>query len=104
MAKVKLDWRRFPRVVVVAVHRCEIKARNDADALLMEVHDRGRGVRRECSVTAYFQFDESQNVILIDNAIPLYDDERFDSVDDAKEALAEWYANHAPTLLITLAG
>ena len=103
MAKVKLDWRRFPRIGGGAIHRCEIKARNDADALLMEVHDRGRGERGECSVTAYFQFDESRNVILIDNAIPLYDDEGFSDSDEAKEALAQWYANHAPTLLITLA-
>ena len=104
MAKVKLDWQRFSRIGGGAIHRCEIRARNDVDALLMEVHDRGRAVSRECSVTAYFRFDESQNIIQLNNVIPLYDDEGFRSPDDAKAALSEWYANNAPTLLITLAG
>jgi len=104
MATVSLEWQEFPTTGRGAIHRCEIRARNDADALLMEVHDRGPALRRECSVTAYFQFDESRNVIQLGNVIPLYDDEGFSDPDDAKEALAEWYANHAPTLLMTLAG
>ena len=103
MAKVILGWWDFSAADGSTIHQCEIEARNGEDALVMEVHDRGPALRRECSVTAFFRFDESRNVIQRDNVIPLYDDEGFSDPDDAKEALAEWYANHAPTLLVTLA-
>ncbi|MDE0079009.1 MAG: hypothetical protein OXO50_15930 [Caldilineaceae bacterium] len=97
MSKVKLDWRESDSGRARGVHRCEIRARNDEGALFMEVHDIGWAVFREYSATAYY------SVAGRGRGIPLYDDEGFNSIDDAKEVLAEWYANHAPTLLMTLA-
>jgi len=97
MATVKLDWRESDSGRARGVHRCEIRARNDKGALFMEVHDIGWVVFKEFSVTAYY------SIAGRGSGIPLYDDEGFEKLDDAKEALAAWYANHAPTLLMTLA-
>ena len=63
----------------------------------MEARDTGQIVIRQCNATAYYWMEDRQR------SIPLYDDEGFGSLDDAKDALTEWYANHAPTLLMTLA-
>ena len=94
MATVILGWWDFSAADGTTIHQCEIEARNGEDALVMEAHERGA---RGSTVTAYFRFEDSQR------GIPLYDDEGFDSLDDAKEALTQWYTNHAPTLLMTLA-
>ena len=78
--------------------RCEVRARNGGDALVMEANERGRRGSKGSIVTAYYWLENSQR------GIRLYDDEGFRSPDDAREALTQWYLNHAPTLLMTLAG
>ena len=99
MATVKLDWRELPTADGIEIHRCEVRARNGGDALFMDVvHHRGRSVLQVYNVTAYYWLEDSQR------RIPLYDDEKLRSLDDAKKALTQWYLNNAPTLLVTLAG
>ena len=98
MATVKLNWHDFYTAADgSAIHRCEVKARNDGDALFMEAHERGRMGSRGCNVTAYYWFENSQH------GIPLYEEEGFSSLNDARRALTQWYLNNAPTLLMTLA-
>ena len=79
-------------------HRCEIKARNGGDALVMDVSDWGPSMTRKYDVTAYYWLEDSQRLI------PPYDDEGFRSPDDARIVLTQWYLENAPTLLMTLAG
>ena len=98
MATVILGWWDFTAANGSTIHQCEIEARNGEDALVMEAHERGPRGARGSIATAYFRFEDSQR------GIPLYDDEGFRSLDDAKAALTEWYSSHAPTLLVTLAG
>ena len=98
MATVKLGWWEFSAADGHTIHQCEIEARNDVDALVMEVHDRGPAVIRLYNVTAFYRFEDGQR------RIPLYDDEGFRGLDDAQEALTQWYLENAPTLLVTLAG
>ena len=94
-----LGWQRFSTTGSGSIHRCEVKARNGEDALFLDVYDRGaRAWTRLYKVTAYDRLENSQR------DIPLYDDEGFRGLDDAKEALTQWYLNNAPTLLVTLAG
>lgn len=98
MATVDLYWQESRTAGGGATHNCELKARKDGDALIMEARDRGRAIVRLYEATAYYRLGDRQH------RIPLYDNEGFRSLDDAKEALAQWYVNHAPTLLMTLAG
>ena len=94
MATVNLYW-EASSIIGSRLHRCELAARKDGDSLVMEAHDRGGAVVRQFSVSAYYTLDYSVR-------IPLYDDEGFSDLDDAKEALAQWYLENAPTLLVTL--
>ena len=98
MATVKLDWWEFSAAEGHTIHQCELEARNDVDALVMEVHERVRKGGKGSSITAYFRFADSQR------GIPLFDDEGFDSLREARRALTQWYLENAPTLLVTLAG
>ena len=98
MATVELNWRNSSITGGAKIHRCEIKARKAGDALVMEVYDMGRAVIGLYNVTAYYWSEGGQL------RIPLYDDQGFRSLDDAKEALAQWYLANAPALLVTLAG
>ena len=97
MATVELNWWESSASDGSAIHYCEIKARNDGDGLMMEAHERGRMGRKGSTVTAYFRFAVSQR------GIPLYDDEGFSSLREARRALTQWYVENAPTLLVTLA-
>ncbi len=96
MATVELEWRESSMDRGVETHRCELEARRDGESLVMEAHDWGRAIFRHVSATVYYWVEDSQR------RIPLYDDEGFGDLDDAKEALAEWYLQNAPTLLVTL--
>lgn len=98
MATVRLNWRDSDSSTDRGVYRCEIRSRNDEDALVLEVHDRGWAVFKDFSVTVYYW------VAGRERGIPLCDDEGFDRLDDAKAALTQWYLENAPTLLVTLAG
>jgi len=82
MATVQLYWQKFYTTGDGAIHRCEVKARKEGDALVMEVYDRGGAVLSQFNVSAYYRFEDSQR------RIPLYDDEGFGGVAGAQEALA----------------
>ena len=98
MATVKLEWWEFSATEGHTIHQCEIEARKDGESLVMEVYDRGPAGVRHFSTTAYYWVEDRQR------RIPLYDDEGFGGLIEAQEALAQWYLENAPTLLVTLAG
>ncbi len=99
MATVKLDWQELSTEHDGPMYRCEIKARNAADALFMEVHVVAAWlVLAKINASAYYWLEDDQR------RIPLYDEEEFGSRDAAKEALTQWYLANAPALLATLAG
>ena len=97
MATVELSWQKASTTGGDEIHRCEVKARNGKDALVMEVHG-GKLTGGIHIVTAYYWLEDSQR------SIPLYPYGTSDSLDDAKTALTAWYFDNAPTLLATLAG
>ena len=83
MAKVELYWQKFSATGGGAIHRCEVKARKDGEALVIEMYDRGRAVVRQYNVAAYYWLEDSQR------GIPLYDEEGFRVLDDARTALTQ---------------
>ncbi len=97
MATVELHWQKVSAVGGDEIHRCEVKARNGKDALVMEVHG-GKLTGGVHIVTAFYWFENSQR------SIPLHPFRTSGTLDDAKTALTEWYFANAPTLLTTLAG
>ena len=98
MATVKLGWRKFSAEDGSAIRRCEVEARNGGGVLVMEAHERKRRGSKGSTVTAYYWLEDNQR------GIPLYDDEGFGSLSEARGALTQWYLKNAPTLLVTLAG
>lgn len=99
MATVKLDWNKPSTNGRDFSHRCEIKARKGGGTLVMEVLEWSGMKPRAVSVSAYYRLEDGPR------RIPLYDeDQGVRNLDDAKEALAQWYLANAPTLLVTLAG
>ena len=106
MATVSLNWGDVSISGGAQIRRCEIDARKDGDALVMEVYGVERaaglarlGMAREYSVTAYYWLADRQS------RIPLYDEaEGLRDLEDAQEALARRYAANAPALLAALAG
>ena len=110
MATVSLNWGDVSISGGAQIRRCEIDARKDGDALVMEVYGVERAAAsaaglaglppaRDYSVTAYYWLADRQS------RIPLYDEaEGLRNLEDAQEALARWYAAHAPALLAALAG
>lgn len=83
MAKVELYWQRFSTTGGGAIHPCEVKARRDRDALVLEVYDRGREVDRQYNVSAHYWLEDSQR------GIPFYDEEGLRGLDDARTALTQ---------------
>ena len=97
MATVELHWQNVSTTGGDEIHRCEVKARNGKDAVVMEVHG-GKLTGGVHIVTVYYWFENSQR------SIPLHPFRTSGTLDDAKTALKEWYFANAPTLLTTLAG
>ncbi len=97
MATVELIWQNVSTTGGDEIHRCEVKARNGKDALVMEVHG-GKLTGGVHIVTAYYWLENSKR------SVPLYPFGTSGSLDDAKTALTEWYFDNAPALLMTLAG
>ena len=99
MATVKLDWNKPSTKGRDFSHRCEFKARNGGGTLVLEVLEWGGMKPRALSVSAYYRLEGRLG------RIPLYDDDLgVRRLNDAKEALAQWYLANAPALLATLAG